>query len=95
MEALTEPSTHHMASGWIHVGTTLRRGHHEFRGKHILPDNELWPRPLRRDWRHIPGRRSNKDHQRATDWLDGLACMSGSRPAATATGNGKGLTRDL
>lgn len=101
MEALTElvvqtprfAGTLCLASGWIHVGTTLRRGRRELRRKHNQFDKNIRQRPLRKDWKRIPGRRSNKDRQRVTGWLDGPACMCGGPVRlATTTGGGEGLT---
>lgn len=44
------------ASGWIHVGTTKRRGHCDTRKKRDKPKKDIWVRPLRRDWKRILNR---------------------------------------
>ena len=44
------------ASGWIHVGTTQGRGHYDTRKKRDKPKKDIWPRPLRKDWKRILNR---------------------------------------
>ncbi len=41
--------TLYLASGWIHVGSTLKRGRHELRRKYNLPNNDNWLRSVLED----------------------------------------------
>ena len=42
----------HRASGWIHVGTTLRRDRYDREKLCDKPKKHVWLRPLRKDWTH-------------------------------------------
>ena len=39
------------ASGWIHVGITQGRGRFDRHTKRAQPIRDIWPRPLRKDWK--------------------------------------------
>ena len=44
------------ASGWNHVGTTQGRGRYDRYSKRDQPKQDIWLRPLRRDWKRTLNR---------------------------------------
>ncbi len=44
------------ASGWIRAGTTSGRGRYGRKNQWAKPGKDIWPCPLRRDWKRTPSR---------------------------------------
>ena len=44
------------ASGWIRVGTTPGRGKHDRKNEWAKPRKDIWPCPLRKDWKRTLNR---------------------------------------